>query len=214
MEDYFSNFLHLYIIRHAETDLNRFGIIQGGGIDVDINEHGKWQAEQFWQHYKHISFDAVYCSTLKRTHQTVEKFIQKSPWVEYLSELNEISWGYLEGKKPTQKDISIYHNLIAQWQSGNLDAKIEGGESAISVQNRLKKALKKIHYNHAKGNILICTHGRALRILLCTLFNYNIANMDLLFTHQNTCLNHVIFTGSAYIAVRINDVSHLKGCEF
>lgn len=210
MERYSSHFLHLYIIRHAETDLNKNGIIQGGGIDSDINEHGKWQAEQFYEHYKHISFDAVYCSTLKRTQQTVQKFIEKAPWTEFLSELNEISWGKLEGQVATEAQKEQYANLIKAWQNGDTEAKIEHGESALSVQDRLKKAMKKIHYNHAKGNILICTHGRALRILLCTLFNYDLGKMDLFFTHQNTCVNHIIYTGSAYIAVDINNTAHLK----
>jgi probable phosphoglycerate mutase len=210
MERYSSNFLHLYIIRHAETDLNKQGIIQGGGVDSDINEHGRWQAERFCEHYKHISFDAVYCSALKRTQQTVQKFIEKSPWVEFLPDLNEISWGKLEGKPATEAQRIEYQKLITAWQSGNTEAKIEGGESALSVQHRLKKALKKIHYNHAKGNILICTHGRTLRILLCTLFNYDLGKMDLFFTHGNTCVNQVIYTGSAYIAVKINDTTHLK----
>lgn len=209
MERYIANFLHLYIIRHAETDLNKQGIIQGGGIDSDINEHGQWQSEQFYQHYKHIPFDAVYCSTLKRTQQTVQQFIEKSPWVEFLPELNEISWGTLEGKKPTPEQKQQYAQLITEWQKGNLEAKLESGESPLSVQNRLKKALKKIHYNHAKGNILICTHGRTLRILLSTLFNYELGKMDIFFAHGNTCVNHIIYTGSAYTCVKINDTSHL-----
>lgn len=210
MDAYFSNFLHLYIIRHAETDLNKNGIIQGGGIDSDINEHGQWQAERFYEHYKHISFDAVYCSTLKRTQQTVQKFIEKAPWTEFLPELNEISWGNLEGLPSTKSLRQTYNHLITTWQSGDVDAKIEGGESPVSVQKRLKKALKKIHYNHAKGSILICTHGRVLRILLSTLFNYDLGKMDLFFTHENTCVNHILYTGSAYIAVGINNTEHLK----
>jgi probable phosphoglycerate mutase len=210
MEKYFSDFLHFYIIRHAETDLNKNGIIQGGGIDSDINEHGRWQSEQFYQHYKDIPFDAVYCSALKRTQQTVEKFLEKAPWTEFMPELNEISWGKLEGQPATQEQKKEYAKLIKAWQQGNTEAKIENGESAFSVQNRLKKAFKKIHYNHSKGNILICTHGRTLRILLCTLFNYDLGKMDLFFTHQNTCVNHIIYTGSAYIAVDINNTAHLK----
>lgn len=210
MENYSSHFLHLYIIRHAETELNKKGIVQGGGIDSDINEYGKWQAEQFYQHYKHIAFDAVYCSTLKRTQQTVEKFFEKAPWVEFLPELNEISWGKMEGQPATEEQKKEYATLIKTWQEGNIEAKIEGGESALSVQNRLKKAMKKIHYNHAKGNVLLCTHGRTLRILLCTLFNYDLGKMDLFFTHQNTCVNHIIHTGSAYISVSLNNIEHLK----
>ena len=33
-----------YIIRHGETDLNRQGIIQGRGMNTDLNEKGAAQA--------------------------------------------------------------------------------------------------------------------------------------------------------------------------
>ncbi|HEY0898299.1 MAG TPA: histidine phosphatase family protein, partial [Sphingobacteriaceae bacterium] len=60
----------LYIIRHGETELNRRGIVQGRGMNTDLNELGKKQAEAFYQAYFHIPFDKIYTSTLKRTHQT------------------------------------------------------------------------------------------------------------------------------------------------
>lgn len=210
MEQLRDTFLNLYILRHGETDLNRQNIVQGSGINSDINEVGQKQALQLYEQYKNINFDAVYCSALKRTQQTVQRFIEKAPWVEYLSELNEISWGHLEGKEATPERRSEFESLITQWRNGNLDACIEGGESALKLQQRLKKAIKKIHYNHSKGNVLICTHGRSLRVLLCTLFNYELGKMDNFFSHHNTCMNHVIYTGSAYIAVSINDIQHLK----
>ncbi|WP_282456203.1 histidine phosphatase family protein [Chitinophaga sedimenti] len=64
----------LYIIRHGETDFNRQGIVQGRGVNSDLNAMGVAQAEAFYEHYKHIPFDKVYTSSLKRTHQTVKKF--------------------------------------------------------------------------------------------------------------------------------------------
>ena len=64
------------MIRHGETEYNRQGIVQGSGIDADLNETGRNQAEAFYQKYKDIPFDKVYTSALVRTHQTVEKFIE------------------------------------------------------------------------------------------------------------------------------------------
>lgn len=64
----------IYIIRHGETDYNKQGIIQGGGIDSSLNELGRRQAQQFYQAYHHIQFDRIYTSELKRTHQSVAPF--------------------------------------------------------------------------------------------------------------------------------------------
>ncbi|MFM8374363.1 MAG: histidine phosphatase family protein, partial [Bacteroidota bacterium] len=39
--------MHVYFIRHGETDFNRQGIIQGRGVDSDLNETGRQQARAF-----------------------------------------------------------------------------------------------------------------------------------------------------------------------
>ena len=38
----------IYIIRHGETELNRLGIVQGRGVDSDLNDTGRAQAEAFY----------------------------------------------------------------------------------------------------------------------------------------------------------------------
>ena len=67
---------HLYFIRHGETDFNRQNIVQGGGIDSDLNETGRAQGQRFFEHYRDLHFDRVYCTQLKRTYQTVQPFEQ------------------------------------------------------------------------------------------------------------------------------------------
>ena len=49
--------MRLYIIRHAETEYNRKGIIQGSEVDSDINDKGDIQAMSFYEYYKDINFD-------------------------------------------------------------------------------------------------------------------------------------------------------------
>ena len=41
----------IYLIRHGETDYNRLGVVQGSGIDADLNELGQRQAKAFFDHY-------------------------------------------------------------------------------------------------------------------------------------------------------------------
>ncbi len=47
-------------------------------MDTDLNERGREQAEMFYQAYRNVPFDKIYTSTLKRTHQTVVKFIDNN----------------------------------------------------------------------------------------------------------------------------------------
>ena len=79
----------MYIIRHGETEYNRMGIVQGSGVDTDINELGQQQADAFFQAYKHIPFQRIYVSSLKRTHQTVAPFAPLNIPTHVIPELND-----------------------------------------------------------------------------------------------------------------------------
>jgi len=67
----------IYIVRHGQTDFNLNGIVQGSGVDSSLNEHGRAQANAFFQQYGAVKFDAIYTSVLKRTIESVETFIQQ-----------------------------------------------------------------------------------------------------------------------------------------
>ena len=160
----------IYIIRHGETDYNKQGIVQGGGIDSSLNELGRQQALYFYQAYRHIEFDRIYTSELKRTHQSVAPYLQAGFHHWILPELNEINWGFFEGLKGNAASNKVYKAMINDWSSGLLDRSVEGGESPNSVFKRQKLGLQKILSTDDK-TILICMHGRALRILMLSLIH-------------------------------------------
>lgn len=54
--------MKLYIIRHAETEYNRKGIIQGSEVDSDINDIGDSQSKSFYDYYQNVNFDKIYTS--------------------------------------------------------------------------------------------------------------------------------------------------------
>jgi probable phosphoglycerate mutase len=178
--------MELYIIRHGETDFNRRGIVQGRGVDSDLNEVGMQQAHSFYKAYHHVPFDKIFTSTLKRTHQTVQHFIDKGIEWEQLPGLDELDWGRNEGRVASLEMRNEFYELTKKWMEGQLDQHFEGGETPIEVNLRQKEAVEHILKTSA-NKVLICMHGRALRLLLCHLTNKPLSMMDT-FPHSNVTL--------------------------
>lgn len=198
----------IYIIRHGETDLNKQGIVQGRGIDADLNETGKAQAEAFYQLYKNVAFDKIYTSTLKRTWQTVQRFIDAGlPW-ERLSGLDELAWGIWEGKPNTPEAREAFRNITEAWQAGNYQAKFEGGESVQDVYERLKQPKEALKSKPEEQTVLLCMHGRAMRVFLCLLLDKPLSEMTE-FQHQNTVLYKLAFDGNKFSVLEFNNTVHL-----
>ncbi|MBE9598119.1 histidine phosphatase family protein [Pedobacter sp. MC2016-24] len=199
----------LYIIRHGETDLNKQGIVQGRGINSDLNDTGRAQAAAFYLKYKDVPFDKVYTSALKRTHQTVKGFIDAGlPW-QQLSGLDELAWGVWEGKANNEAAITAFKGMMEQWEQGNYDAHFEGGESPNDVIARQKQALEVIENAVDEQRILICMHGRAMRLFLCLLTGKPLSEMTE-FPHLNTTLYKVEQTADQFVITEFNNTDHLK----
>ena len=199
----------IYIIRHGETDLNRLGIVQGRGMDTELNDKGREQAEAFYRAYKHIPFDKIYTSTLKRTHQTVQKFIDSNiPWTQYPG-LDELGWGIHEGKESTKQIRSDFETITQNWRAGELHHKFEHGESPLEVKERQLIVLEKLIEENNDKNILICMHGRAMRLFLCLLTNKPLTEMDT-FPHSNTTLYKVEYDGKEFHILDFNNTNHLE----
>ena len=186
------------------------GIVQGSGIDSSLNDHGRSQARAFFEHFRDVGFERIYTSSLKRTKETVQGFIDLGIPHESLPGLNEISWGSKEGQKITPEEDAYYHWMLRQWQEGNTSLKIEGGESPDDVARRQRPAMDIILSRTKEKNVLVCMHGRAIRILLCQLLNYPLKSMDL-FEHENLCLYLLNQTGTMFSLEKFNYTGHLVG---
>ena len=197
--------MKLYIIRHAETEYNRKGIIQGSEVDSDINDVGESQANSFYEYYKNINFDKIYVSDLKRTFQTIRRFTEKGSSYEKLKEFNEISWGVNQGKSD---DLEDYARLIDTWLAGNLDNKFEEGESPNEMSVRLEKGFNKV-LDDDHDTVLLCIHGRALRILLSKIIDNDLTKMDK-YVHSNTGLYILEYKNGKYEILGSNLRDHLE----
>ncbi|HTD41327.1 MAG TPA: histidine phosphatase family protein [Mucilaginibacter sp.] len=199
----------LYIVRHGQTDLNKQGIVQGRGRNTDLNNEGRHQAQLFYQAYKNVPFDKIYISELKRTQQSIQPFIDDGIPYEKLSGLDELAWGVLEGQPSTPENKAAFMKLMRDWLDGKLDSKFEKGESPNEVKARQLEALQTIMSHPEEKTVLICMHGRALRLFLCILLNMPLTEMES-FPHQNLVLYKVTWDGKKYEIIDFNNAKHLK----
>lgn len=202
----------IYLTRHGQTEYNRKGVVQGSGIDADLNDTGRAQADAFYQAFKNRHFDKLYVSGLKRTQQSMQQFIESGLSYEILPDLNEISWGVHEGVPVDDAGQKYYFDMISRWQQGEVDIAIEGGESPIQVAKRMQNALDYILSQTNEKEVLICMHGRAMRVMLAVMLNYPLKSMDS-FDHTNLCLYQLAYTGSTFQLEKYNDTTHLQGLK-
>jgi probable phosphoglycerate mutase len=198
----------IYLLRHGQTDFNVRGIVQGSGVDSSLNDTGRRQAAQFFAAYGHVPFDKVYTSTLRRTQESVQQFLDLGWPHEAHAGLNEISWGVREGTPITLEEDAEYRHVLGQWGAGNTAARLEGGESPDEVAARQRPFIELLQERSHEETVLVCMHGRAMRVLLCQLLNYPLSCMEG-FEHSNLCLYKLTYSGSMFTVRNFLDVSHL-----
>lgn len=198
----------VFIVRHGQTDFNKQGIVQGSGVDASLNDLGKRQAEAFHNAYGNHGFEKVYISKLKRTRESVAPFLANTPF-EMRAELNEIGWGIFEGKQVTPKDRAVFKNLVAMWDLGQTHKAIEEGETPNEVAERQKQFLPTLTQKPEEEQVLICMHGRAMRIFICVLLGLPLSEMQK-FPHNNLGLYHLEMNEMGHFSLlKENDISHL-----
>jgi probable phosphoglycerate mutase len=197
----------LYIIRHGETDFNRKGIVQGRGMDTALNATGREQAAAFYAAYRHIPFDQVYTSALVRTAQTVQSFIEAGLPVQKMAGLDEFNWGLFEGRAFGEFHQD-YNRLVHSWKQGEYATSPPQGESPLEVAARQKPVIQLLENNPAK-TLLVCMHGRAMRLLLCLLLGRPYAEMDQ-FEHSNLSLYQLSYSAGQWTLLKANDTAHLS----
>lgn len=183
-------------------------MVQGRGVNASLNDTGIDQARRAGEHLSHIKFDAVFTSALVRTKETVGQFSLNGTPLFSHDGFDEISWGNQEGQVASYEARTLYADTVNGWRKGNLSLNVGGGENPIEVMERQKDAMQKVLDTEGQ-NMLICMHGRALRVLLCWILNYPLNYMDG-FPHEN-CGYYVLgYRNESFYLKDFNRVDHLK----
>lgn len=158
--------MKLIIIRHAQTEGNEKGIIQGTN-DSDLTELGRKQAERLAIRLSKMKIDFIYSSDLGRCKRTIAPLLKmKKISIEYVKELRERDYGIFNNKPNVE---------YVEWVKSNggfsISLKAPEGESHMDVIERTGKFLKKILKSEEGKTILIVAHSGSKRAILMNLLD-------------------------------------------
>jgi ribonuclease H / adenosylcobalamin/alpha-ribazole phosphatase len=147
------------LLRHGQTAMSvqkRFS----GVVDASLTDIGSAQAEAVAARLRGRTFDAVYCSPLKRARQTAE-----AVGFDYAvdDDLRETDFGAWEGLTFTEARARYTDELDA-WLADPTVAP-PGGESVSESTRRVLRARDRILAAHPGGTVLIVSHVTPIKAL-------------------------------------------------
>ena len=161
-----TNGLQIWFMRHAESELNVPTLphpVADAGVSYPLTKRGMEQARAFATAHRGTPILAIYTSTRLRAIQTADALAFEHELALTLApEAAEIDLGIA----PDAANFGeLYRELRNQWLvEGNLEAKLESGESLGDLQRRFLPFVRDVMNRHAhdRGVIVIMSHGATL----------------------------------------------------
>lgn len=154
--------MRLLLLRHGQTHGNVAGALDTAVPGLDLTDLGRRQAAAVVPALGDRTPDAVYVSSLARTHQTAAPLAQERGLAPTeLDSLREVGAGDFE--MATDRDsVEGYLTPIGDWIEGRFDIRMPGGESGHEFLARYDAAIADIA---AAGHhdVLLVSHGAAIR---------------------------------------------------
>jgi broad specificity phosphatase PhoE len=148
------NSLHIYLIRHGETEWSLSG--QHTGVtDIPLTVRGEVEARELTQRLQGISFAHVLTSPLQRAQKTCE-LAALNPAIEIEPDLAEWNYGDYEGLR--SEEILQTHPDWNIFLDGG-----PNGETPAQVSARADRLIARLRT--LKGNVALFTHGHFGRVM-------------------------------------------------
>ena len=148
----------------------------------------------------------THLSDLQRAKDTASYIsMAKGLETEILPELREISFGIWEGM--TRSEIwKQYPDQIRLWQEDPNKLAVPGAETYPVAQKRLCQTVKKLVATHWGENIVVVSHGGAIRLLLTALLEMELTGIWH-FTLESAGINQLVFYPEGRVVLkRLNQI--------
>jgi len=198
----------LYLIRHAETEYNREGRVQGF-TDSPLSDLGRRQSRRLRDRIRDIRISAAACSPSARATDTAEIALDGAVSFETFAGLREMNLGVWEGR--VAADIRReYPEEIKLWFDRPSKLHLEGGETIRSFRRRVTATMNRIREKHPDKTIAVFTHGGVIRVYLTSLLGMRLDDVWR-FKIENCSLTRVFFPGHKPRIDLLGDIHHLDG---
>lgn len=194
-------------IRHGETAWNKDTRIQGQ-LDIPLNDTGLWQAQRTAEALRQEPLAAVYASDLQRAAQTAAAIAQaQNMVVEHHTGLRERHFGECQGA--TWTDLAAQRpDVTDQWRRRVPDFAPPGGESLVTLQQRVVAAFNELAARHPGEQIVVVAHGGVLDILYRAATGLEL-QAPRTWVLGNAAINRVLWTPDGMTLVGWGDDAHL-----
>ena len=153
----------LLLARHGETDWNREHRWQGHS-DTPLNDRGREQARALADELAEEPVVAIYSSDLLRAYETARAVAERKGLDVIVDrDLREIHLGDWEGLTSTEIE-ERWPDDLSRWRAGD-PVLGRGGETPEQLRERVLGAAHRIAAAHPGEQVLVVSHGGALRAL-------------------------------------------------
>lgn len=195
-------------VRHGETLWNRDTRIQGH-TDIELNAHGRWQAQRLAQALREEPIAAVYASDLSRARETAQTVadLHGQP-VQTHTGLRERCFGRFEGHTWAELEANFPAEAQA-WRKRVPDFAPAGGETLQQLQARVVATVTELASRHPGEQVLMVAHGGVLDILYRAATRLDLQaprSWDL----SNTAVNRLLWSPEGLSLVGWADTGHLQ----
>ncbi len=211
--------MHLYLIRHAESEGNVNNHVIGGQSNhLPLTARGLKQAEALGNRFLHneIGFDQIHSSTAVRSMQTVQAVGDiigfDEEHIHFSDELLELSQGSWEG----QVRSNIYtEEVLSKRLNDPWHFTPPGGESPKDVETRMYQYICQqfVEPDIHAHRIAIFSHGMSIKCLIRRILD-STPGMTYRIVLHNTSITHIIFQKNHWYVGAINDYAHLNGIGY
>lgn len=193
--------MRLYMIRHGQTDWNKVKRLQGA-TDIALNEKGEEAARETAKGMEKIRLDLCFSSPLKRALRTAELICEgrNIPMIKE-SRIREISFGEYEGCIYGAEGYNVpdpdFNDFFHKTEAYQVPP---GGETVQELLKRTRGFLEdlKLREDLKNHNLLISTHGAALRALLSNIKGNEIRDFWEGAVHKNCAVSCVELIDGEY----------------
>ena len=198
-----------YVIRHCEAVGNKEKIFQGT-YDGEVSELGIKQLDYLSLRMRNEPIDLIFSSSRKRARATADAVNRYHGLPIMIDDrIMEINAGEWEGKhfadfpKLFPKEMDLWDNDPANFEAPN-------GEKMRDVYKHMANFVKEQATIHTGKNIVLASHGCAIRNLLAWADGYGLENIGKEVWCANTAVNIIDVDDdlNPHLVLK-NDISHL-----
>jgi len=201
--------LRLILVRHGETDPNKFGRILGDSA-APLNSTGRAQARAVAHALTRDLPFTLYSSPLGRAMETARTIADALGLpVTVLDDLAEVDCGDIEGLTNAEMRRR-FPKLAREWMENAATARPPGGETMVEVKTRAWRAVDRLRLKHVEETVVAVSHGFTISAIVSTLLGMRLQHFQRI-RQDVGAFARMDFDGDRPTLISANETWHLDG---